>query len=184
MSLVNERLLSIIQVREWAVRGRLFAIIDACDAPAVPLRARDAGPERAVSLYRGRAEEDLWAVAPYLFRVDPELFDWISAELWSTSWGIFAVADTSLDAVRLHFRRFLTVRNPQGEPWYFRFYDPAVLPTFLATADAEQVIDFIGPARALAATDPISYGIRVFTRRDGPMRGERPRPAIAFRRAR
>lgn len=184
MPYVDERLLPILQVREWAARNRLFAVIDACDAPAVPERAREAGPARAVSLYRGRAEDELWAVAPYLFRVDPALFDWIAAELWSTSWGIFAVADQSLEAMRLHFRRFLTVQGPQGESWYFRYYDPAVLPAFLATADAQQVVDFIGPARALAATDPVSYGIRVFTRRDGPAPADRSRPAISVRRAR
>ena len=161
MTAVREQQAGILQIREWAVRGRLFAVIDATDTPEVPKRAAALGEAAAVSLYRGSAEEDLFAIAPYLFRVDLETFDWITGDLWPTPWGIFALADLALDAVRLHFRRFLTVEAPNGESWYFRFYDPRVLPKYLATCTDGEVTEFFGPIRAFGVTDLATYGVTI-----------------------
>jgi hypothetical protein len=136
------------ELRALAEAGRLYAVIDACDTPAVPEKARELGEERAVSLYRGSADEMYWAFAPYLFAVDGELLDWIVAELWAEPWGIFAVADEDLEAVRRHFRRFLLVQSPDGEQWYFRFYDPRVLPTFLQASTAEEIAELFGTLSA------------------------------------
>ncbi len=161
MTVVRNRQAGVLQIREWAVRGRLFAVLDATDTPAVPARAAALGEDTAVSLYRGRAEEELFSIAPYLFRVDPDLLEWIAGDLWPTPWGIFALADQPLEALRLHFRRFLTVEAPNGESWYFRFYDPRVLPEYLATCTAAEVTEFFGPIRAFGITDQASYGVTV-----------------------
>jgi hypothetical protein len=161
MAAIREQPLGVLQIQAWARRGRLYAVIDATDTPAVVARAREAGDDQAVSLYRGRAEEEWYAIAPYLFRVDPPILEWIAAELWSKPWGIFALADVSLDDLRLHFRRFLTVEAPNGESWYFRFYDPRVLPKFLATCTEGELTEFLGPVRAFAVTDQESYGVKV-----------------------
>lgn len=142
--LLQTRTASLDELRELAAAGRLYAVIDACDTPAVPMKAAELGEERAVSLYRGSAEEMYWAIAPYLFAVDEALLDWIVAELWTEPWGIFAVTDADLEAVRRHFRRFLLVQSPEGEQWYFRFYDPRVLPTFLESANSSQTAELFG----------------------------------------
>jgi hypothetical protein len=126
---LGERQYSVSQIREWAARGRLFAILDATDTPAVPAKARQLGEERAISLYRGRAEEELWSIAPFLVQVDEPLLEWMTAVLWPEPWGIFVLANDTLDELRGHFRRFLVVESPDGESWYFRFYDPRVLST-------------------------------------------------------
>ena len=141
--LLTTRTASLEELRELAAAGRLYAVIDACDTPAVPEKARELGDARAVSLYRGTADEQYWAFAPYLFAVDGELLDWIVAELWSEPWGIFAVADADLEAVRRHFRRFLLVQSPEGEQWYFRFYDPRVLRTFLQGANRSELSELL-----------------------------------------
>jgi hypothetical protein len=161
MIAVREQQAGILQIREWAVRGRLFSVIDATDTPEVPRRAAALGEAAAISLYRGRAEEELFAIAPYLFRVDLETLDWIVGDLWPTPWGMFALADQPLDTLRLHFRRFLTVEAPNGESWYFRFYDPRVLPKYLATCTAGEVTEFFGPVRAFGVTDHASYGVTI-----------------------
>lgn len=142
--LLETRAASLDELRALAAAGRLYAVIDACDTPSVPEKAREVGDARAVSLYRGSADEMYWAFAPYLFAVDGEVLDWIVGELWSEPWGIFAVADADLETVCRHFRRFLLVQSPEGEQWYFRFYDPRVLPTFLGTADHAQLEEFFG----------------------------------------
>jgi hypothetical protein len=62
--LLQMRTASVEELRELAAAGRLYAVIDACDTPAVPEKAREVGETRAVSLYRGSADEMYWAFAP------------------------------------------------------------------------------------------------------------------------
>lgn len=174
MPLLQEKIVPVIQLREWAARGRLFAILDATDTPSVPPKAAELGPDRAVSLYRGRAEEELWAIAPFLVHLDQDTLEWITDTLWPTPWGVFAMADQSLDALRLHFRRFLTVEGPKGESWYFRFYDPRVLTKYLGSCTAEELTTFLGPVRAFGVTDPVSYGVKILRKPDSSSSATHP----------
>jgi len=161
---LSQREFTVLQVRHWAVAGRLRAVIDACDDPAVWRRAQEVGEEHAVSLYKGRAEEDLAAIAPYVFLVDEPLYDWITETLWPTPWGFFALSEEPLEALRHHYRKFLVAESPQGAEWYFRFYDPRVLQAYLATCTEGELTEFFGPARALGVTNPETYAVDVLTR--------------------
>jgi uncharacterized protein DUF4123 len=179
--LISSRDASLTDLRREADEGRLYAILDACDEPRVPARVQALGPTRAASLYRGDAEQDLAAIAPYLVRVDPDTLDWIAGTLWSDPWGIFAVSEAGMDAVRTHFRKFLLVDAPDGDQWYFRFYDPRVLARFLPTCDAAQLTDFFGPVKSFGWTHPIHYGV-VLTRQAW-FEAPAAKPRITFRRA-
>lgn len=179
---LDRRSLTIGLLRQWADTGRVFAVIDACDASTVPPRLRDMGEDRAVSLYRGRAEEELWAIGPWLAQVDSAACDWIAQDLWSTPWGVFAVADSDLEAMRTHFRRFLVVESPDGEPLYFRFYDPRVLPAFLESCTPAELDELFGPVRAFGVTDPATYGLQLLLRRGGGAPTAKPiRPKVVRR---
>jgi hypothetical protein len=172
MTRLDQRSLTVGQLRQWAVAERVFAVIDACDAPAVPSRLRALGEDRAVSLYRGRAEDELWGIGPWLTQVDAETCDWIASDLWSTPWGIFAIADSDLETMRTHFRRFLVVKSPEGEALYFRYYDPRVLPPFLESCTEAELAELFGPIRAFAVTDAASYGLQLLLRlADAPADG-------------
>ena len=149
---------SLASLRELAARGQLYAILDACDEPHVPVRMREIA-EHACCLYQGKSEHDLWAIAPYLARVDARLLDWIASTLWTDPWGVFAVSDAPLDELRTHFRKFLLVDAPGGDQWYFRFYDPRVLARFLSTSDAAQLADFFGPITSFGWVDLETYGV-------------------------
>lgn len=151
-------------IRE-ADRGALYAVLDACDEPRVPAKAREIRAERAATLYRDPAGEQLAAIAPYLVRADAELLEWIAGTLWTDPWGIFAVSTAGFDAVRTHFRKFLLVDGPDDDPWYFRFYDPRVLAKFLPTCEAAQLTDFFGPVAAYGWTDLDTYGVTLATQR-------------------
>jgi hypothetical protein len=137
----------------------LYAVIDACDELAVCAKATELGSERAVSLYRGDPEEVYWDIAPYLFRVDADLIRWVLEEFKDKPWGFFAVARASLEEMRRHFRRFLLVKSPQGDGWYFRFYDPRVLQAFLASCREDELGAFFGPIQAFVVTDPAVPGL-------------------------
>lgn len=147
--LLETRTASLEELRGIATVGRLFAVLDACDTPAVPEKCAELGPERAACLYRGDAAENYWAIAPYVVAVDGPVLQWIVAELWDEPWGIFAVADADLETLRRHFRRFLVVRSPEGEQWYFRFYDPRVLNTYLLNANQAELGEIIGPVAGI-----------------------------------
>src|ERR1035438_359260 len=104
---VQSREITLDELAKLAESGYVYAILDACDAPSVPERARTLGEERAISLYNGTAQEDYWAIAPYLFRADTRLLEWVKESLWKEAWGIVVISTADFAAVRAHFRRFL-----------------------------------------------------------------------------
>ena len=176
--LLTERQMSVSQLAGWAERRRLYGVIDATDTPSVPERARLLGESRAVSLYRGSAEETLFAIAPYLVQLDWTLLEWITTELWTQPWGMFVFGDASIETLRTHFRQYLTVSGPQGESWYFRFYDPRVLRKYLASCTADELAAFYGPVRGYGVTDPETYGVSMFTRGEKTEPTPRATPSV------
>jgi hypothetical protein len=136
-------------LKQLATAGSLYAVVDACDEPAVPPKMVEL-KEDAVSLYVGLAERDYWAISPYVCKVAPEIVDWILDNLWTHPWGFFCVASTDLARLRKHFRRFLMIKNTTGKLVYFRYYDPRVLGPFLSACDAAELESFFGPVSRFA----------------------------------
>jgi len=163
-SLIKTETSSVETLRQYAASGMLFAILDACDEPAVPQKISELGDVRAVSLYRGGAEEDYSAIAPYLVQVDSALLDWIVAALWEHPWGIFAVSPANLETLRTHFRKFLIVQMPDTEKFYFRYYDPRVLKSFLPTCSEAELAEFLGPVQAYAGGEPGTETVRLWSK--------------------
>ncbi len=162
---------SLDHLRAIAESGELYAVADATDAPAVPKKVLELGPQRAVSLYRGTAEEQFWDVAPYLMHVDPPVLDWILSTLDKTRWGIFVVSKANLDTLRTHFRHFLKVQSPEGEIWHFRFYDPRVLGPFLQCSQPPELRQIFGQVTAIGLIGPDDAV---------SMLGERPKNSAAI----
>ncbi len=141
-------------LRPFMLGGQLFAVLDACDAPAVPLLCNGLGTSRAVSLYRGEAEERYADIAPYLVHVtDETVMDWLLAYAATPAWGILLIAPIGFELVRSHLRKFLKVLGPDGRRLYFRFYDPRVLTLFLPTCDRSQLEQLFGPLLAYGTLD-------------------------------
>jgi Domain of unknown function (DUF4123) len=161
-STLNVREGSLQDLRRMAADERLYAILDACDEPAVPPKMTELGPEKAVSLFQGDAEHRQWAVAPYLTRVDEKLLEWIVTTLWCKPWGIFAVAEADLETLRKHFRRFLIVQDPNGETMYFRYYDPRILAAFLPPCTQDELKTFFGSVKAFTTGGPEAAAVRFF----------------------
>jgi len=147
------------QLRKFAEAGYLFAVIDSTGAPAVPPKMQELGEKDARSLFKGTAQEDYWAVAPYLVRIDIAMLRWLFENLWKEPWGIFAVSKANLEELQSHFRKFLVVQLPDGKPWLFRFYDPRITGTFLGSCNAQELRDFFGPVKGYAtASDVVPTG--------------------------
>jgi hypothetical protein len=138
------------QLRQFAQQGCLYAILDACDAPLVLPKMNELGEERAVSLFKGSAQQDYWDVAPYLARADVNFLRWVFENLWKEPWGIFALAKMGLPELHAHLRKLLIVEVEGGGNAFLRYYDPRVLPKYLHTCNAMELNLFFGPVRAFA----------------------------------
>lgn len=147
-----------------AAEGRLSAILDCCDAPDLYAKVCELGEDRAICLYRGVLDPEVAAEAPYLVRADPELVDWLHANVWKTPWGIFAISDAGPRILRKHFRRFLSVQDDVDEAVYFRYYDPRVLSIYLPTCTEAEIETFLGPVLAFGVADPQKGGATYFYR--------------------
>lgn len=153
--------------------GRLYAAFDGADTPDVAEKAREIGPRYGVCLYRPQDDdEELADVAPYLFQLTPELFPWVRSLIGEDpSACIFALADTNLEGMRRHFRRYLVVQSPAGTKMNFRFFDPRVLVTWLDCCTAEELDDFYGPVAEFGIPTEDGLGALFWKRRvEGPMR--------------
>jgi len=123
-----------------------YAILDGASVPGLLAKLQEWEPEY-VCLYRGELKPDLAEVAPYLVRLSPDadMTTWILSEGWGNHWGIFAISDVALQALRQHLRRLLTVHDERGKPLLFRFYDPRVLREYLPTCQGNELRDMFGP---------------------------------------
>ena len=139
---------SIGDLGKLAVSGHLYAIVDSCRVPTTPKKALELGEQRAISLYRETTEQDFWDVAPYLFSLDSALLDWTIDIASAEGWGIFVASTSDLRTLRHHFRHLLKVHEPEGDVWYFRFYDPRVLRPFLPACTEQELRAFFGPVLA------------------------------------
>jgi hypothetical protein len=92
-------------------------------------------------LYGGRLPHVLAMVAPYLVELRPgDLFTrWVISRGWGNSWGILLGSTATFSILARHFRRFLMVKNEENEKFYFRYYDPRVLRTYLPTCSKTEL---------------------------------------------
>jgi hypothetical protein len=149
-AVIKEEPTTLDQLHRFAKGGFLFALLDSTDQILVPYKAKLLGPSKAISLFSGTAKEQYWAIAPYLFQVDAEILEWLVAELWKEPWGIFALSKSNFEELRLHFKKFLLVQLPDGKVWFFRYYDPRILKTYLPVCQPWELQKFFGPVRAFA----------------------------------
>jgi hypothetical protein len=133
-------------IKNQMLQNTSYILLDAARMEAEILTARGLNPY-SDSLYRGRSEENLASVAPYLYTLEKEteFRNWYFEKGWGDSWGVMVFCTEELKTVVKHFRQFLMVETEAGEELYFRFYDPRVLRIFLPTCDQKQLNDFFGP---------------------------------------
>lgn len=122
-----------LPVLEEATSRQLYAVLDSARDPRILELLRESVEEHH-SLYDGIEGETMAHVAPYLVRL-PEgsrLLRALVREGWGRRWGFYLTSPQPFQSVRRHLRRYLMVeRHESSERVYFRFYDPAVLRTFL-----------------------------------------------------
>ncbi len=151
----------------------LYMIVDAARDPGLypGLLAREEEADMR-SLYQGDTASELAEVAPYLVRLTrgSAVADWLVGEGWGRGWGILLLADDDIDAVRRHFRKFTIVNGEGGATYLFRFYDPAVLGSFLPISDEAQRAALFGPGIRFMMEDAGADALVLFESVNGDLR--------------
>lgn len=153
---------SIEDLRQLASELRLFAVVDACDSPAIQFKIAELGPTDTLCLYRGEVAPEILEIAPYLIKVDEGLLEWMVETIWDEPWGIFIVSKSNTTTLLRHLRKFLLVQGEDGTSLYFRYYDPRVLLTFLPSCTPAELGTFFGPINAYGVMDYQNHHIIVY----------------------
>ena len=137
--------------REFFTTGHnLFTILDGAAVPGLLVKLHRDEPEH-VPLYLGELLPDRAETAPYLVRLerDSRFTQWLFDQGWGKNWGIFVSVSDKVDMqqMRKHFRTFLIVEL-DGQPDYFRYYDPRVLRNYLPMCNESETQTVFGPVIA------------------------------------
>ncbi|WP_133513282.1 DUF4123 domain-containing protein [Candidatus Thiosymbion oneisti] len=125
---------------------QLYGVLDGASVANLrSLLAQHAVPN--VCLLPGDLDPELAQTAPYLVELSPQspFTKLLLTQGVGNHWGILAHANDDFRTLRMHFRKFLTVWDPDGEPLHFRYYDPRVLRVYLPTCNPEELHVLFGP---------------------------------------
>ncbi len=140
------------------------------------------------SLFEGSDEAALDGVAPQLFqyRHGSDLSNWFLSHGWGRAWGILIKSRAPMPELHRHLQQILRVKTESGHRYLFRFYDPRILRTFLATCNRSEIRELFGDGciEYFIVEDPDPAFALRFRQENGALRMERlllssPNAAIA-----
>jgi hypothetical protein len=149
---IDQTLVQAFQRRLSESRQRLYAVLDGASIPNL-LAMLSEQVTSHVCLLPGELDAELARAAPYLVQLDAQspLAERFLTEGLGSHWGILAVSEAHLRTLRMHFRRLLSVWDPDGKPLFFRYYDPRVLRIYLPTCNPDELQSLFGPVTAYFA---------------------------------
>ncbi|MBI4909263.1 MAG: DUF4123 domain-containing protein [Acidobacteria bacterium] len=74
-------------------------------------------------------------------------------ESWGQHWSLFFTCASPLPELYRHLRQFLVVQSGEGRWFYFRFYDPRLMQTFLPSCSQRELTQFFGPVQSFLLQD-------------------------------
>lgn len=145
----------------------LYAVVDAARDYRLAVAPRDMLDEPLRPLFQN-APYFMERVGPYLARIScsdryPEYMR-LWAERLGDNAGIFFLSSAWPKTVRAHLRSIFKVYDEKKAMFYFRFYDPRVIRTYLPTCTAKECREFFGPIRSIfveGPTLPVMHHYRV-----------------------
>lgn len=129
----------------------LYAVVDGARDYRLALASRDVLGEPLRPLFF-KAPRHMDRVGPYVVRITPgkRYPDYLKlwAERMGDNAGILLLSPAWPKAMVGHLRALFRVRDEKGKMFFFRYYDPRVLRTYLPTCTARECRDFFGPVRS------------------------------------
>ncbi len=124
----------------------IYTILDLAQDEAIYAKMVASDIE-SLCLYEGEQAIEFEDVAPYLIRLykGKPFTEWLLDKGWGKNWGIFIQSPAGLEELACHFRCFLKVRDEEGNPLMFRYYDPRVLRAYLPTCTEAELDYVFGP---------------------------------------
>lgn len=156
--------------------NRLYGIVDAARCVDLAYEAKLLFGKEIRSLFLPEVQTPLWDVAPYLVPIDPDsgfLEHW--ARRWGTSVGILLVSAADEQTLFDHLRNVFVVEDEEGQEYFFRYYDPRVLRTFLPTCTASQLDELFGPIMEFAMESDLGRSLLLIHRAGVELSEERIR---------
>jgi len=144
---------------------RLYGVVDAARCVDLAYEAKIRFGKEIRSLFLPEVQTQLWDVSPYMVQIDPDgdyLRSW--AQRWGTSAGVLLTSEADEDALHAHLRKIFVVEDEEKQEYFFRFYDPRVLRTFLPTCSAQQLEELFGPIAQFAVESQPGNALSRFTR--------------------
>ncbi|MBX7247169.1 MAG: DUF4123 domain-containing protein [Candidatus Sumerlaeaceae bacterium] len=128
----------------FAEDAKLLAIIDGAQTGELAFLARLMG-HSVYTLFSGEMAEAVAHAGPYLVALGqplPFLEKWI--ETMGRNAGILLQTTAELEVLYAHLREIFVVTDEEGQEYFFRYYDPRVIRTFLPTCTAGELEEFFG----------------------------------------
>jgi len=143
----------------------LFGVVDGAQDLALAFEAKCQYGWEIVNLFEGPMANAAASVAPYIVPIHSDsgyLQNW--ARHWGRNAGILLTTAAAPEPLRAHLRRIFIAQDEQNQQYFFRYYDPRVLCTYLPTCTASELAVFFGPIRSLLAEDPTGESLLCFSR--------------------
>ena len=151
----------------------VYALVDAARSDVIYPKILAAESE-CVCLHRGKRALELAWVAPYLVRIQEQdpFFLWLLEDGWGKSRVSFVRSTATLNELKRHFQTCLTVYDENGKSYFFRFYDPRVLRTYLPTCNEDEINTVFGPGESFIVEDADPSSLLHFFRAGKQLRQE------------
>jgi hypothetical protein len=140
-----------------AAGERVYAIADAARDRDLAFAARDRFGQPIRWLFTKGTVREMENVAPYLVSMTVgSSYPYSGSgylDLWAArlgnSAGILLLTPADEDSLWTHLREVFRVTDDERHKYYFRFYDPRVLRTFLPTCTGQEAQELFGPIRQM-----------------------------------
>ncbi len=119
----------------------LYMIIDCAHDPRIYPAILQTLNAKCCLFTEEKISESIKAVAPFLVKIKQmdEFMRWCVQEGVHRNWMIFFTSKIHhVSDLRLHLKRFSIAQGPEGKQYFFRFYDPRVLPVFLMSSETDR----------------------------------------------
>ncbi|MFK7836761.1 MAG: DUF4123 domain-containing protein [Sulfitobacter sp.] len=129
-----------------------YLLLDASQSADIPICA-DAFSEPARCLFDGAAFEELSEVGPWLIELRRygDAWDWFVEDGYGQNWGLALHSRLPLMRLKTQLKKFIKIKDEDGDTYFFKFYRPQHLNTYLPIFDDEQRTSFMRGIDAIFA---------------------------------